>query len=556
MKFKIIYLVYFCLAIAVISSSLAYSEIMPGGYTGAPGEGTCASCHSPANPDMDGEIRLRGIPVNVFSGATHTATVTVLDNYTDGYNAGFQLVALDASNQNAGFLSNPDASMNFSTENGRTYASHAPKKMLDYDLDPPQTSWSFDWTAPTVTENTTVTFWYTGLIENEGSELNLPLAGSKTVNIIAPVNVQLVSQNTIRCNGGNSGIATVISNSGLAPITYQWSNGQVGATLQGVGAGSYTVTATDAVGQTDHLTVTFTEPPVLSLSLEFTDLSCAGANDGFIQAFGSGGTPGYTFFWSNGQVGPNISNLSPGFYQVTMTDSNNCSLVQSTTIGAPAAIDISLQSLQPIDCAGAANGSILVSAIGGTGGLTYQWSNGLQGAQIQNLPAGNYGLTVTDANNCTATRSVEVQEPEALAIQIENLENASCFGEQDGQIITTVSGGTLPYNFSWSNEQQGQDAFNLGAGSYTLSITDANNCQTQRTFLIEQPPVLTTTILNIVPTSCFAFADGRAEAVAEGGTPPYSYAWSNGGTSALISNLPAGAYSVSISDAEGCSRVD
>jgi gliding motility-associated-like protein len=354
------------------------------------------------------------------------------------------------------------------------------------------------------------------------------------------------------CFGGNDGAVSIQSNGGQAPYQYQWSNGQTGTSISGLPAGPYSVTITDAFGCTTLNTALVNQPPQLTLSAAPGAVSCFGHANGTLNASLSGGTGPYTIEWSNGQNGFMATGLLAGTYSLTATDAHGCTGSSIGVVNTPTALQSSTTTQDPA-CFGSANGLATLHLSGGTPPYSYQWQNGQTGTSAQQLSAGNYQVTATDAQGCTQTNSVSLGQPTAVSGTIQALE-AGCFGAATGQAWVSPVGGTPPYTFTWQNGETTAQISGLPSGWYGLTITDAHQCPGTAQIWVGQPwPLLIDPFA--LPVSCPELADGMASATASGGVAPYSFAWSNGQSGPEISALAMGAYTVTATDAHGCTAV-
>jgi len=362
------------------------------------------------------------------------------------------------------------------------------------------------------------------------------------------------TQTNVSCFGGSNGSINITTSGGTSPYSYVWSNGITTEDLTNISAGSYSLTITDANGCQENGTFVITEPTQpISLNNTNNNVLCFGENTGSIDISVQGGTPIYTYNWSNGTSSEDISGLSAGNYSVTITDANGCVLNQTYTLTEPTQALTVSGIVTSVSCNGGDNGINNSVTQGGTSPYTYSWSNGETTLSISNLSSGTYSLVVTDANGCQANSTFQVTEP-GLPLQLsETHTNVSCNGASDASIDLSVSGGTLPYTYLWSNGQAIQDIFNLSVGNYSVNVTDANGCFENLSINISQPSVLTfnATVNNIL---CFGGVTGSIIGTTSGGTAPYTYAWSNGATQEDLSNLISGNYSLNITDANGCSE--
>ncbi|MBS1587579.1 MAG: gliding motility-associated C-terminal domain-containing protein [Bacteroidetes bacterium] len=362
------------------------------------------------------------------------------------------------------------------------------------------------------------------------------------------------SQTNVNCNGGNNGTATVAVSGGTPSYSYSWApSGGNGATATALAAGNYTCTITDANSCAITRTFTITQPAALSAAASQTNVSCNGGSNGTATVSVSGGTPSYTYAWTpSGGNAATATGLPAGNYTCTVTDANSCVLTQAFTITSPAALSATTSQTN-VSCNGGNNGSATVNVSGGTPSYTYSWApSGGTGATASSLIAGNYTCTVTDANSCVLTQVFTITSPTALSAATSQT-NVSCNGGNNGSATVTVSGGTPSYTYSWApSGGNAATATGLAAGTYTCTITDANNCTLTKTFTITQPTSVTATTSQ-TNVSCFGGSNGTATVNPSGGTPSYTYSWSPaGGTGATATGLAAGSYTCTITDANLC----
>jgi gliding motility-associated-like protein len=199
------------------------------------------------------------------------------------------------------------------------------------------------------------------------------------------------------------------------------------------------------------------------------------------------------------------------------------------------------------------NSSVVISASGGSGSFTFSWSpTGGSSASANGLSAGNYTCFVSDINNCAKQQTVTITQPNSIVISVSSQTNILCFGNTNGSVSLSVSGGTGAYSYTWSPIGGNSSiANNLSSGSFTCIVSDANNCSSSKSVTITEPAIISATTILTSP-SCINNSDGIAELNISGGTAPYNVNWSNGSSSPLNNNLSAGAYSVSINDANSC----
>lgn len=375
---------------------------------------------------------------------------------------------------------------------------------------------------------------------------------STTVSINDPavVTANITSTVNVDCNGGSNGTATVTASGGTGTLHYLWApSGGTTPTEIHLTADTYTVTVTDDNGCTASATTTITEPAVISLSTTQIDVTCNGGNNGSIDLTPSGGTGSFTFAWSNSALTEDVSALTSGTYTVTVTDVSGCTATTSTSITEPTSIVLSSTHIDAA-CGGGTNGSIDLSASGGTGSYTYLWSNSATSQDLSGLAGGTYTVTVTDANGCTATTSETVFQPSTINLST-SVTNVLCHGANTGSINLTASGGTGALTFAWNTGMITEDISSLTAGTYTVTVTDANGCNTFTSATVTESSAIVATTSTVQP-SCASSTNGSVDLTVSGGLPGYTYTWSNSATTQDISGLANGIYNVVVTDANGC----
>ena len=380
-----------------------------------------------------------------------------------------------------------------------------------------------------------------------------------TVSIAASGNITATSTSTnVLCNSASNGTATA-NPSGGSNYSYSWNTNpvQITQTATGLAPGNYTCTITSGQCQTTT-TVSISQPPVLTAAITTTNVACSGSNNGSASVSPSGGVSPYTYQWNTNpvQITQTITNLAAGTYSVTVFDANNCQVIASANITQATQLNLSLVSSSSPTCSSSNNGQINVSASGGTGPTYFYSINGgtpQTSGQFSNLSAGTYTITVSDAQLCTQQIQVNLVQPFPISSTFTQT-NVSCNGGNNGQIQLNTIGGTQPYTFNWSNSTTANPAVNLTAGTYSVIITDASNCQfTLNNITITQPPLLNILITPNPSQICIGQSSSITSIIV-GGTTPYSYAWSSGHQTSNITvspNITTG-YTLQVSDANGC----
>ncbi len=376
----------------------------------------------------------------------------------------------------------------------------------------------------------------------------------------------IASVTNVLCNGTNNGRIDLTVNGGTPPYVYAWTqNGNPFSTnedLINIPGGNYAVTVTDVKGCTTTQSVTVTQPSAaLNITGSVTNIICNNGTTGAIDITVSGGTPAYTYFWSNGATSEDLIGLQAGAYNVLVTDLNGCQKSAVFTVTSPAPLSITFANQQNVNCFGQSTGGVEASVSGGTSPYTYLWSNGGTSNAINNVVADKYYLTVTDQNNCTKVDSVVITQNPKYLITLEVIQNVRCFGDSLGSVAISINGGTAPFNFNWTNVGTGgnygsnEDIYNVPIGTYRVLVSDAFGCIDSADYTIGGPASPLNVNASGFNVNCNGGSDGNITTQVNGGTPPYQFIWSNLSTQPSIGGLSANAYQLTVTDANGCSSV-
>lgn len=387
------------------------------------------------------------------------------------------------------------------------------------------------------------------------SQLGTCISTSRTqIDVVVNPATAVLDPVNVTCNGLNNGSFTVSSTEcATAPFEFSVDGAPFTSTIPtNLAPGTYAVVLKDANAfETAPISLTITEPAVLMATEVHANPLCNGATTGSIDVTISGGTAPFIYTWSNSATTEDQPALGAGNYSLIVSDANGCLTSMSVTLTEPAAI-VATASHVSNNCFGETNGSIDVSASGGTGTLDYSWNNGASTEDISGLAAGTYTLTITDDNSCTETVNVTITEPAVLSAVITTATQPSACGLTDGAIDATVSGGTAPYTFTWSNGGNTEDITAVGADVYTLDVTDANGCTISAIATLNDPNAPVIAVNTVVNTSCNAGNDGEIDVNVSAGTFPYTYSWDNGSSLQDLTGLAAGNYTLTVTDAASC----
>ncbi len=415
---------------------------------------------------------------------------------------------------------------------------------------------------------------------------NTGCVGTGSITLSAPTLITLncAQQNPVSAIGAADGSATVQISGGTAAYTVAWSGAANGsqtqaaagtATITGLIAGNYNILVTDANGCTQTCSFSITSPNCsLSATAVGTNPGCNGAASGSIALTVTGGTGTLTFDWNDNTLDgtEDPTGLVAGTYSVTVTDGAGCTANTSVTLTDPTALVLICAQQNPVSAIGAADGSATVQISGGTAAYTVAWSGAANGSQnqatagtatITGLIAGNYNILVTDANGCTQTCSFSITSPNCSLSATAVGTNPGCNGAASGSIALTVTGGTGSLTFDWNdNTLDGtEDPTGLVAGTYEVTVTDADACVDTLSITLSEPALLELACALLDSVSTVGGSDGRITVTTIGGALPYMLSWGGPSTDSLviniagvdtISGLSAGLYALLLTDANGC----
>lgn len=557
---------YFGFLILIMIVGLANSGMQPvssgSGYTGAPGDSHCASCHTGTNNAIDGNIVISGLPDTINTNTTYKITVTVSNPNSMAKKAGFQLLALTGTNTNAGSMTNNSTGSDLRTVfGGKTYFGHAPADTFPASR---TLTYTVDWTSPSAQGiNPVIKFYSAGLIANGDNSTSGDKVVASSIQIpirnpSSPLSVNIFDVTAAKCADSSDGAAKAVPSGGSGLYRYLWSNAVTTGENITMNSGLNSVTVTDNAGASVSVNVTIPAPPPITISFNSSP-ACDSSAKGNITALPAGGVGNFSYLWSTGSTASILESAKAGIYTITVTDQNNCKKVSQTSIEVLPPLQISKITSTP-SCKGLSNGSISLSVTGGASGYKYLWSNQHTTAKIQNLHPGTYSVTVSDNAGCSISDSFVLLEPDTIVGIIDELIDPKCFGAKDGRIKIKVTGGTPDYQFAWSDGSahtgNSSNISNLSAGFYSVTITDLQDCSVIKVIELKQPEILSIseTIKNV---NCHGGSDGSINISISGTQNPVIYKWSTTDSLKNINNLQVGKYFVTVTDTlKKCTALD
>ncbi len=379
---------------------------------------------------------------------------------------------------------------------------------------------------------------------------------STEINII-PDEIFDIQTNIIAtptCSGVCNGSISAMPVGGTMPFTFVWSNGTTTSTIDMLCEGLNSVTITDANGCTNSAEINMIPDEIFDIQLDILATpTCLEVCNGSVSAMPSNGTPPLTYLWSNGETTSTTNMLCEGINSVTITDTDGCTNSAEIDLIANEIFDIQTNIIADVTCTGACTGSASAMPTGGAMPFTYTWSNGAMTSTISNLCTGDYNVTITDADGCENTAQITINGSSVFMFTGIASTPVSCFGGDDGTATASATGGVPPYTYTWSNGAMTETISNLTAGIYTLIITDASGCSLPPiNITVVEPLTAVSVSTEATDPTCNGLSDGFATALPEGGTPSYGYQWSDGSTTQTAFGLSAGAYTLTVTDANGC----
>lgn len=376
---------------------------------------------------------------------------------------------------------------------------------------------------------------------------------SKSVYIINSVPISASIAMSPACSSPCSGSLTANVSGGIPfpgnTYNYEWSNGDHTKTINNLCVGNYQLTITDEVGCNTFLSTNITSG--FSVSVMVDSINCFGFDNGRIELSTQGGIAPFSYHWNTGSSTASIIDLSPGNYQVTVTDGFNCSTVTNFILSPPTQLNLNLIPTD-VTCFGANDGSILTESSGGTLPHILSWDSNFH-PDSSNLSPGWYQVTLTDNNNCELVDSVIILEPSELEVSLQITNGLDCPGSTDGAINSLASGGTGPYSYLWNVGSIMADLNNISADTFTLIITDQQNCQTSAEIILMAAESFAVIIDEQQNITCHGSSTGSIKTMIQGGTNPIQL-FLNGNpiVTADLENLPVGIYEIFATDFNNC----
>ncbi|MFZ4633067.1 MAG: choice-of-anchor V domain-containing protein [Saprospiraceae bacterium] len=545
---------------------LANSFNPPNANTGAPFDGNCGNCHGGGN--FNGTVALSGLPGTIQANTTYNLTLTMTPTGGNPNRGGFQLVAVDNNNANAGNLISVNAQTGTENSGGREYIEQRGTKTFGGN----PISWDFDWTAPAAAAGNTIKFYFIGNFTNGngGSSGDNAFDELNTFSFqpgASPVSASISSFENVSCNGGSDGSVTAQGAGGTPPYSYSWNNGQTTQTAVNLTAGTYSVTITDQAGSTGVASRTLTQPTAVNVLTSVAGVITCANPSASVSASATGGTSPYQYSWSNGDNGQSILVGMPGTYTVTVTDAKGCTKTGQATVNGNLLLPSAAASAPgPLTCA---TTSIILSGVGSSQGASfvYSWatsngnivSGGNTLSPVVNA-VGTYTLTVINTSNgCSSTANTTVTSNYAQPTV-----NATADGKRTcADTVVALSATANPNStFSWRNANNvvvgsGQSINVSTPGTYNVIATaQSNGCKDTATVSVQLDTLKPTASTTNGSITCLRSEDTLT--VKSG--PGVGYLWSGPGNFVSVNDSivvdTQGLYIVTVTGTNGCTTKD
>ncbi|HOM37088.1 MAG TPA: choice-of-anchor L domain-containing protein [Bacteroidales bacterium] len=404
--------------------------------------------------------------------------------------------------------------------------------------------WNTGHINPTITELSVGEYSLTVTDNNLCSEI-----ASFTILPPDTIQVEIFSKNP-KCYGYSDGEIEIITNTQNSSIVWN-DNNSTSFLRENLIAANYSFEITYNNVCKYNGEVTLAQPEEIKILATVTDVNCEN-NFGSILISVTGGTEPYEFLWNNGENLNFLENIPAGVYELSVTDSNNCVEDTVITILANGNLTVNIQEVSPIKCYDGTDGKLI--AVTENNDVEYLWSTGEASQQISDLPAGTYSVTISDTKGCTGTTEYTLQNPNPIIREI-NTTPVRCFAENNGEIRISVNLPESELFCIWKDGAVGLNRENLYSGTYYFTISDTNGCSVSDSVFIEEPEAPLSIEFSFSNPKCHNSNDGQINAFASGGIPPYYFEWKFKEYSyndSKIINLPAGTYSLTVSDSNDC----
>ena len=551
---------YFALIIASLLL-ISFSANPPQGNTGAPTDQTCnqSGCHA-IGGSISGSVRLTGIPNEVVPGQTYPFQIELDVNSGNAARGGFQLVALGTDNTNSGTIKNPGSSSTLSSFQGRTYFEHQPAKNFNGST---ELVYNAEWEAPEGNPGDKTTFYISSMLVNgNGSPTGDTYVSSQPsftlANQMASLSANITDQSDALCNGDSNGSATVAASGGSENYTYNWDNGETTAAAHMLSAGTHNVTISDGENSV-QVSVNIAEPEVLSVNIDvIITLECGDDEDGSLASVVNGGTSPYNYFWSNGTTTAQIDNLTPGQYNVTISDKNECSAVGNISLFAvdqtapdiEVVTDLAVTLTEGITIfdINSLEGILLSSADNCSSELSIDWTPKSFGCD--DIGSAVLNITATDQSGNVTSKTVNVTVSDEVAPSLTCLSDELRIGTCTNFTYTTPVALDNCDNIRLEliSGIGVNGSFPIGETRDVYLATDASgNTASCEIVIINEPEI--EVVVDVTDISCAGESDGTVSIIVSGTNMPFDI--SVEGIEEL-EGLDKGIYNYVVTDFTGC----